>query len=117
MTLPAERRPVNGPDDTEPPSNDPTISCRRCGREWDLGEELDAVGNQAFEQFALDHRHHTGHFPDGVATWRVECRHCPETVERIEEGGAKRWAHTHVRHTNHAVTIHGTDGTERVLEP
>jgi hypothetical protein len=106
---------VNGPDDT--PANDPTISCRRCGREWDLGAELEAVGNQAFEQFALDHRRHTGHFPDSVETWRVECRHCPETAERIEEGAARRWANTHVRHTNHAVTVRDADGDERVIGP
>jgi hypothetical protein len=108
---------VNGPDDTETPANDPTISCRRCGREWDLGAELEAVGNQAFEQFALDHRRHTGHFPDGIETWRVECRHCPETAERIDGDAARRWAHTHVRHTDHAVTVHSADGDEQVIGP
>jgi hypothetical protein len=89
----------------------PTISCTRCDREWDLAYELDelAVGNQAVEQFALDHRRHTGHFPDGVATWRAECRHCPEGSEHLAERAARRWAETHHRHTRHVVELHHTD--------
>jgi hypothetical protein len=86
------------------------VSCRRCDREWELDYELTelAVGNQAFEQFALDHQRHTGHFPDGVSTWRAACRHCPERVERLAEDGARRWAETHARHTRHAVAVrHG----------
>ncbi|USZ77656.1 hypothetical protein NGM07_00360 [Halorussus vallis] len=90
----------------------PTITCERCDREWDVGYELDqlGVGNQALEQFALDHKRHTGHFPDGVATWRATCRRCPEAVERLAEDAAVRWAETHERHTRHAVEVgRGTD--------
>ncbi|MFW5900821.1 MAG: hypothetical protein ACOCTH_03530 [Halodesulfurarchaeum sp.] len=85
----------------------PTVSCEQCGREWDLTYELEdlAVGNQALEQFALDHQRHTGHFPDGVSTWRAECRQCPETVQRLEKRSARRWARTHARHTTHSVAI------------
>ncbi len=104
-------------DASDDPGNAPTVSCRRCGREWDLGDELDAVGNSAFEQFALDHRRHTGHFPDGIATWRAVCRHCPERAERIEESGVRRWARTHARHTDHAVDIEGSDGESTLVEP
>lgn len=102
------------PDDSFRPPADPagvddtpTIACERCGREWDLAYELDEVqvGNQAVEQFALDHRRHTGHFPDGVATWRAECRRCPEGAERLSEQPARRWAETHARHTGHAVEL------------
>ena len=97
-----------------PPADDvddsPTVSCSRCGREWDLGRELARVGNQGVEQFALDHHRHTGHFPDGVATWRAECRRCTEGVERLAEDAARRWAETHVRHTSHAVDLHHADG-------
>jgi len=93
--------PVGDVDDT------PTVSCARCDREWDLGYELDdlQLGNQAFEQFALDHRRHTGHFPDGVSTWQAECRQCPESVERLAEQAATRWAETHARHTRHEVAV------------
>ncbi len=100
---------------TEPndPSRDAeTVSCRRCDREWNLSAELESVGNQAFEQFALDHRRHTGHFPDGIATWRAVCRHCPEEAERLAEGAAHRWAETHARHTRHDVAIRGGDADE-----
>ncbi|USZ68081.1 hypothetical protein NGM10_15280 [Halorussus salilacus] len=90
----------------------PTVTCSRCDREWDLGYELDdlGVGNQAVEQFALDHQRHTGHFPDGIATWRATCRNCPEAVERLSEDAARRWAETHARHTRHSVELrHATD--------
>lgn len=106
-------------DDPDPsPSGDPdpapelTIACRRCDREWDLSDELATVGNQAPEQFALDHRRHTGHFPDGVATWRIVCRHCPEEAERLDEAPARRWAETHARHTRHDVEIRRAAGDE-----
>ncbi|QGN06348.1 hypothetical protein Hrd1104_02915 [Halorhabdus sp. CBA1104] len=106
--------------DEEPPASEenvPTVSCDRCGREWDLGYELEAmaVGNQAIEQFALDHQRHTGHFPDGLAVWQADCRHCPESVQRLEERGARRWAATHARHTNHDVTLVGDDGHETIV--
>lgn len=100
-----------------PASDDLTISCKRCDREWDLSDELETVGNQAFEQFALDHRRHTGHFPDGIETWRTVCRNCPEEAERLDEAAAHRWAETHARHTRHDVEIrHATDGGVSVVE-
>jgi ferredoxin len=104
---------------TDPEPDDlPTVTCDRCDRSWDLGYELDdmEVGNQAVEQFALDHKRHTGHFPDDVATWRAACRRCPEGAERLSEHAARRWAATHARHTRHAVDLHHADGetTSRV---
>jgi hypothetical protein len=113
------------PDDATPDSPDavddvPTISCTRCGREWDLTYELDALvaGNQSVEQFALDHKRHTGHFPDDAATWLARCRHCPEGVERLSRRAARRWAEVHARHTRHSVAVsHGTDGEELLVEP
>lgn len=111
----------DGPDgDDGPPSevdDTPTVSCSRCDREWDLAYELDdlGVGNQAVEQFALDHKRHTGHFPDGVETWRADCRHCPERSEHLGERGAFRWAETHARHTRHAVVVHHATGEETTL--
>lgn len=110
--------PTDGPAGTSPPADDPpTIACRRCGREWNLEAELSAVGNQAFEQFALDHRRHTGHFPDDVETWRVDCRHCPEEAERLEEAAAMRWAETHARHTRHDLEVrHATDDEVTLVE-
>jgi hypothetical protein len=112
---------VSQPDDDRSPDehHDPelTVSCERCDREWNLSAELDAVGNQAFEQFALDHRQHTGHFPDGVATWRAVCRNCPEETERLAKAGVTRWARTHARHTRHAVEVrHATEDTIDVVE-
>lgn len=91
----------------------PTVSCERCGREWRLSYELDElrVGNQALEQFALDHERHTGHFPDGVTTWRARCRRCPDGVDRLSAEAARRWAETHARHTRHDVEVRGTDET------
>jgi hypothetical protein len=103
--------------DAGPVDDSPTITCRRCDREWDLEDELSAVGNQAFEQFALDHRRHTGHFPDGIETWRVSCRHCPEEAERLEETAARRWAETHARHTRHTVAlVHSSLEEPRLIE-
>ena len=108
---------VNGPDDSpDGPNDSPTVTCRRCDREWDLGEEMSAVGNQAFEQFALDHRRHTGHFPDGIETWRAVCRHCTEQAERLKEEAVRRWARTHARHTAHDVALHTTDGETTLIE-
>jgi len=100
-----------------PATDDLTVSCERCDREWDLSDELQAVGNQAFEQFALDHRRHTGHFPDSVETWRASCRNCPEEAERLDEGAVHRWAETHARHTRHDVEIrHATAEEVSVVE-
>jgi hypothetical protein len=122
----AEREAVT--DDThsdgEPPpaeavDDTPTVTCSRCDRAWDLAYELDdlGVGNQAVEQFALDHQRHTGHFPDDVATWRADCRNCPEGSEHLGERAATRWAETHARHTRHAVAVRGgPDGEPTVVE-
>ena len=97
----------------------PTISCTQCGREWELGYELDElrVGNQAVEQFALDHHRHTGHFPDDVSTWQGDCLRCPEAIERLTEDAAYRWSRTHARHTGHSVEVHHAgDGATTVVE-
>ena len=107
-------------DDPDAPASaedydpDLTVACRRCDREWDLSDELETVGNQAFEQFALDHMRHTGHFPDDVETWRAVCRHCPEESERLDDAAAHRWAETHVRHTRHDVEIRHATGNDVV---
>ncbi len=92
----------------------PTVTCERCDREWDLSTEFEdlGVGNHAVEQFALDHRRHTGHFPDGIGTWRAVCRNCPEEVQRLASDAATRWAETHVRHTRHSVEIHHATSDE-----
>ncbi|MFB6308944.1 MAG: hypothetical protein ABEH35_06405 [Haloarculaceae archaeon] len=102
------------PDDID---DTPTVTCSRCDREWALDYELDElqVGNQAVEQFALDHHRHTGHFPDGVSTWLAECRQCPEREQRLSEGGVARWARTHARHTHHAVAIEHAGEQKRVV--
>lgn len=110
------------PADADVPAVDdlPTVSCTRCGRDWDLAYELDELvaGNQAIEQFALDHKRHTGHFPDDAATWLARCRHCPEGVERLSRTATRRWAETHARHTRHSVAVsHGTDGERTLVEP
>jgi hypothetical protein len=115
-SLPTE--PATGRPPSEVVDDTPTVTCTRCDRTWDLGYELDelSVGNQAVEQFALDHRRHTGHFPDGVATWRAECRRCPEGSEHLAEHGARRWAETHARHTRHEVALHHTETETTVVE-
>ena len=116
----SDRGPGGRPPDTPPSEvvdDTPRIACERCDREWDLSYELDELhtGNQAVEQFALDHKRHTGHFPDGVETWRAECRHCPERSEHLGERGAVRWAETHARHTRHDVVVHHATGDETTL--
>jgi hypothetical protein len=111
---------LDGTDEIGEIDDVPTISCLRCDREWDLSYELDviAVGNQAIEQFALDHKRHTGHFPDDAATWLARCRNCPEEVERLSSNAVRRWAETHARHTRHSVAVsHGTDGESELVEP
>ena len=114
-----DRTPVDGTRPAEDRDDAPTIACERCGREWSLDYELDdlRVGNQAVEQFALDHRRHTGHFPDGISTWQAECRQCPETAERLDEAPARRWAEVHARHTRHAVEVtHASLAEPEVIE-
>mgnify|MGYP006875056414 FL=1 len=85
----------------------PTVTCTLCGRTWDLDYELAELhaGNRAVEQFALDHERHTGHFPDDVTPWLVDCRQCPDGEQFLEERPARRWAKAHVRHTNHTVAL------------
>jgi hypothetical protein len=111
------------PDASDPPTPDdiddvPTVTCARCEDEWDLAYELDelSLGNQSFEQFALDHERHTGHFPDGVTPWVVTCQQCPATERFLSETPARRWAETHSRHTRHSVGIEYSDDAEFVIE-
>lgn len=93
----------------------PRVTCSRCDAEWDLEFELDElrVGNQAVERFALDHKRHTGHYPDDVSPWIAACRQCPDREEFLSERPARRWAQTHARHTRHTVTL-GRDDEEDV---
>jgi hypothetical protein len=90
------------------PADVPTLTCSRCNRSWELAYELDElqVGNRAVEQFALDHRRHTGHYPDGVTPWIADCQQCPETEQFLAERPAERFARTHSRHTGHTVELH-----------
>ena len=98
----------------------PVITCDRCGREWTLDHELETLraGNQAVEQFALDHQRHTGHFPDAVTPWLVECGRCPDGEAFLAERPARRWATAHARHTTHPVRLtHGAAVAETVEWP
>ncbi|MFC6823820.1 hypothetical protein [Halopelagius fulvigenes] len=97
----------------------PTVSCTICDREWSLAYELDEmqVGNQSFEQFALDHMRHTGHFPDDVRPWVADCQNCREGEEFLSEGPARRWSKTHARHTRHSVVLQHEEETETVHDP
>lgn len=106
------------PATADEPDRVPTVSCSRCDREWTLSYELDSLlaGNQAIEQFALDHQRHTGHFPDDVTPWVADCRRCPEGEEYLSEQPARRWAETHARHTHHAVELHHDDGSSTIVE-
>lgn len=99
--------------------NTPTVSCSRCNETWELEYELDSLyaGNQAFEQFALDHERHTGHFPDDVTPWSVDCQQCPAGERFLDERPARRWATTHARHTGHAVELTYCEETETVTRP
>ena len=95
----------------------PVIACTQCGREWSLDHELETLkaGNQAVEQFALDHQRHTGHFPDAVTPWLADCRRCPDGEAFLAERPARRWAVAHARHTTHPVELtHGDDVAETV---
>lgn len=112
------------PDHTDDPTptgdgfeDAPTITCQRCDRSWDLSQEFEelGVGNHAVEQFALDHKRHTGHFPDGVETWRAACRNCPEAAERLSKDAATRWSETHARHTRHRVELHHARSDETTV--
>lgn len=105
--------PADGPDDL------PTVSCSQCDRTWRLDYELDdlQVGNRAVEQFAMDHNRHTGHYPDGVCPWTVDCERCPLTESFLSETPARRWARTHARHTRHAVTLTTAAGEAEQVTP
>ena len=93
----------------------PTIRCSKCEQEWDLSYELDElqVGNQAVEQFALDHHRHTGHFPDNVTPWIASCRQCPAEEQYLGERPARRFAQTHARHTSHTVLLDSPEMDDR----
>lgn len=98
----------------------PTVTCSRCDRSWDLAYELEElrVGNQAVEKFALDHKQHTGHFPDDVTAWLADCRQCPDGEAFLSERPARRWAEAHARHTGHTLAIrHGDDEEAARLDP
>ncbi len=98
----------------DPPRDPPTVACSRCDRTWELSYELEELqaGNRAVEQFALDHERHTGHFPDDVRPWLVDCRRCPAAEAFLAERPARRWAHSHARHTGHGVAVTAPDGDE-----
>jgi hypothetical protein len=100
-----------GPTDG-PPERTPTVACSRCDREWTLEYELEELhaGNSAVEQFAMDHYRHTGHYPDDVTPWQVDCRECPNGEQFLSERPARRFARTHARHTRHAVELTTPDG-------
>jgi hypothetical protein len=108
----ADGVPEESPPDADDIDRTPTVTCSRCDRSWQLHYELEdmQVGNQAVEQFALDHYRHTGHFPDDVTPWLVDCRECPQGDEFLSEGPARRWAETHARHTRHTVAVEVPDG-------
>lgn len=101
--------PDTDPDSPDSPITDeiPRVACSRCNREWELDYELDELraGNRAVEMFALDHERHTGHFPDDVTPWIVDCRRCRDRDAFLAERPARRWAETHARHTGHAVDL------------
>ncbi|EMA67296.1 hypothetical protein C462_15884 [Halorubrum distributum JCM 13916] len=97
----------------------PTVSCERCGREWELDREVDDLdpGSHAIEQFALDHERHTGHYPDGVTPWVARCDRCPDGERFLAERPARRWARTHARHTRHPVRIEAPRGDDEIVSP
>jgi hypothetical protein len=115
--------PDDGPDGDGPagppaePETTPTVSCSRCGESWELSYELDElqVGNRALERFALDHRRHTGHFPDDVTPWLVDCRQCPDEDAFLSAAPARRWAETHARHTRHEVRVEPPEGEPELV--
>jgi hypothetical protein len=108
-------------DDPSAPGDSgvPTVSCSRCGREWDLDYETDDLraGAHAVEQFALDHERHTGHYPDDVTPWIARCQRCPDGEQFLSERPARRWAATHARHTRHDVRVEAPAGPDDVVSP
>jgi hypothetical protein len=113
----SDENPVD-PDREQSIETTPTVSCSRCGREWDLSYELDELhaGNRAVEQFAMDHHRHTGHYPDDIASWLVECRQCPAGEQFLAERPARRFASTHARHTRHTVAVTSPDGDSETIQ-
>lgn len=107
------------PPPSDEPDNVPTVTCERCDHEWDLTHELDDLhaGNRALEQFALDHRQHTGHYPDDVTPWTAACRRCPAGEEFLSERPARRWAETHARHARHDVALQHFSAEATLVEP
>jgi hypothetical protein len=108
---------VGTPTGEPDPDATPTVRCSRCGDTWTLGYELDElqVGNRALERFALDHRRHTGHFPDDVTPWLVDCRRCPDEDAFLSAEPARRWARTHARHTGHEVQVEPPEGEPELV--
>lgn len=111
-------------DETDPQGfkdvdDTPTVTCSRCDRDWDLDYELDdlKVGNRALEQFALDHKRHTGHFPDDITPWVASCRQCPDCDQFLSNTPARRWARTHARHTHHEVTLQHAEEEPTLIVP
>lgn len=107
------------PPSNDPPGDAPTVTCARCDREWDLAYELDDLraGNRAIEQFAMDHKRHTGHYPDDAMPWIAACRRCPAGEEFLSERPTRRWAETHARHTRHSVELRHAAGETTLVEP
>ena len=116
--VPAEHAPVTDDHPVDEAREEPTVTCSRCDRAWNLMYELDELqaGNRALEQFALDHHRHTGHYPDDVTPWVADCRQCPETEPYLAERPAERFARTHARHTGHTVAVRTPDGNSRLLD-
>ncbi len=123
--------PGSDPDDGDPPRDGPgsppeggrpdttpTVTCARCDNTWVLDYELDElrVGNRALERFALDHRRHTGHLPDGVTPWLVDCKQCPDEDAFLSAEPARRWARTHARHTRHEVQVVSPEGDPELVD-
>jgi hypothetical protein len=109
--------PRGEPSEEPGPDATPQVRCSRCGDTWELGYELDdlQVGNRALERFALDHRRHTGHFPDDVTPWLVDCRQCPDEDAFLSAEPACRWAETHARHTRHEVRVEPPEGEPELV--
>jgi hypothetical protein len=118
---PDESEPAPDPtaDPEHQPDRVPTVSCSQCDRSWTLNRELDELnaGNRALEQFGLDHYRHTGHYPDDVTPWLVECQRCVKNDRFLSERPARRWARTHARHTHHDVLIRSPEGEPQRIDP
>lgn len=107
------------PSNDDPPEMTPTVACTRCDQEWELTYELEELhaGNSALEQFAMDHYRHTGHYPDDVTPYQIECRVCPQGDQFLSERPARRFARTHARHTRHTLTLQEPEGETEQIQP